>query len=563
MSHYQGSSYRPGGDSYRPNNRQHGDANGAGYGQGRPGDRGPGMRPHMNGRPPQQGPGFRGNGPNDRRFQGNHNNYTPHVAGNSYNSGHQSQGHLNQGHPNGAGPGFGNLNSHGNGSFNNHGSSQKPNFNNTNYNGRQVYGGNINYKSSHGSNYHNGANYQNGPKSFPPKRATDNYHQAYSQTQAESQIWMGDLDPRWTENDILGIWTEVGEAPINVKIIRDKTGKPQYSFVTFSNQDAVASALQKNRSQIPGSPRFFKLNWASGGSNAESRAPINRARNSPDVNRGHSDYSLFVGDLDTEVTEPELFARFNKDYPGEVKQVKIMMDMNTGVSKGFGFVRFLSVEAQQKALKTMNGILIGQRPIRLGLANGSSQESSTSTLKKSNETSASAVHIAQPQPALTPFTDPNNTKITVKGVISAITRDELVAHFLPFGHLVYCKVDYTNSMAHVKYLFRASAEKALLFMHGFVVNGSRLVLRWGREKPSTEGILRFSPAAKGGSYTAAEKPPHMYGSLPTNVNFEDLTADQIHALQFPESDQYVSVKRLNEADEQRVRSRCEYLNTAF
>lgn len=542
MSHYQGSSYRPGGDLYRPNNRQNYEGKAPGYGQGRPGDRGPGMRPHNThntGRPPQQGHGFRGNGPNERRFQGNQNNYVPHTPNNAYNQGYQNHRmpHIDA---NSAPNGYGALN-----------------HNTPNFNGRQAYGANANYKSNYVPAH------PSAPKPFQQKRPTDTYHQAYLQTQAESQLWMGDLDPRWSENDIMGIWTEVGDTPLSVKIIRDKQGKPQYSFVTFPNQQAVDAALQKNRAPVPGSQRFFKLNYASGGTHTDSRAPVNRVRNTPEATRGHSDYSLFVGDLATEVTEPELYARFNQEYPGEVKQVKIMMDVNTGASKGFGFVRFLSVEAQQKALKTMNGAVIGQRAIRLGIANGGSLEPSTTAAKKTNESLLTTVHIAQKQPTLTPFTDPNNTTISVKGLISSITRDELVAHFLPFGHLVYCKVDYINHIAYVKYLLRASAEKALLYMHGLVVNGSRLVLRWGRDKPSTEGNLRFAPANKGGAYTAAEKAPNVYGSLPTNVVFEDLSDEQMKSLNFTTKLHHLTVSELNEENEQKIKNRKDYLDQAF
>ena len=557
MSHYQGSSYKSGSDLYRPNSREMHDGSGTGYGQGRSGDRGSGMRPHSGGRPPHQGPGNRSSGPNDRRFQQSQSNYTPPV-GNTYNSGYQKQRlpHRDLGpHTNMGGASFGNLNMQGYGSHNSHRHAPNAGFNNTNY-GRQSYGANANHQNG------NGSSFQNAPSRFPQKRSTDGYHQAYLQTQAVNQLWMGDLDPMWTENDIMGIWREVGEAPVNVKIMRDKQGKPQYSFVTFASPEAVAASLEKNRSQIPGSSRHFKLNWASGGSQADTRPPVNRMRNSPDIGRGHSDYSLFVGDLGMEVTEPELFAKFNQSFPGEVKQAKIMIDPSSGASKGFGFIRFLSVEAQQRALQSMNGIIIGQRPIRLGLANGGSSEAASSVSKKADDLLA-AVHISQAQPALTPFTDPNNTTIAVKGIISSITRDELIAHFLPFGHLIYCKVDYTCQIAHVKYFLRASAEKALLFLHGFVVNGARLILRWGREKASTEGITKFPPTSKGGPYTPADRPPKIYRTLPSNIVFENLDWEEVKALHFSADPSYKTVNDLNEADMRQTQLRSDYLNNAF
>ncbi len=62
--------------------------------------------------------------------------------------------------------------------------------------------------------------------------------------------------------------------------------------------------------------------------------------------------NIYVGNLSKEVTDLELqdlFAAY-----GKVKSVKIIRDMFSGESKGFGFVEMLGKEEAQKAMSELN-----------------------------------------------------------------------------------------------------------------------------------------------------------------------------------------------------------------
>lgn len=52
--------------------------------------------------------------------------------------------------------------------------------------------------------------------------------------------------------------------------------------------------------------------------------------------------ALYVGDLDSSVTDKELFDYFNAD--GHVVNVKVCKDMNTRESLGYGYVNFIDKE---------------------------------------------------------------------------------------------------------------------------------------------------------------------------------------------------------------------------
>lgn len=62
---------------------------------------------------------------------------------------------------------------------------------------------------------------------------------------------------------------------------------------------------------------------------------------------------LFVGSLAWETTEDELrelFAQY-----GDVEEAIIIMDRDSGRSKGFGFVTFTNGEDADKAVEALNG----------------------------------------------------------------------------------------------------------------------------------------------------------------------------------------------------------------
>lgn len=70
---------------------------------------------------------------------------------------------------------------------------------------------------------------------------------------------------------------------------------------------------------------------------------------------------LFVGSLPFSTTSDELRDVFAK--AGEVTEANVVMDKQTGRSRGFGFVEMSSDEAAKKAIADLNGSEIGGRKI--------------------------------------------------------------------------------------------------------------------------------------------------------------------------------------------------------
>ena len=74
---------------------------------------------------------------------------------------------------------------------------------------------------------------------------------------------------------------------------------------------------------------------------------------------------LFVGNLSFQSTDDDLQVAF--EQYGEVEDCKIILDRETGRSRGFGFVTFCSEEDAEKAL-SMDGQELGGRNLRVNFA---------------------------------------------------------------------------------------------------------------------------------------------------------------------------------------------------
>jgi RNA recognition motif-containing protein len=75
---------------------------------------------------------------------------------------------------------------------------------------------------------------------------------------------------------------------------------------------------------------------------------------------------IYVGNLPYSVTDSVLESNFAEF--GSVSSAKVMMDRETGRSKGFGFVEMTSAEHAQAAIQGLNGMSVEGRSITVNLA---------------------------------------------------------------------------------------------------------------------------------------------------------------------------------------------------
>ncbi len=75
---------------------------------------------------------------------------------------------------------------------------------------------------------------------------------------------------------------------------------------------------------------------------------------------------LFVGGLAWSTTDESLRKAFA--VHGEVSEARVVQDRDTGRSRGFGFVTFVSPDAARAAQEAMNNATLDGRSIRVDFA---------------------------------------------------------------------------------------------------------------------------------------------------------------------------------------------------
>lgn len=83
--------------------------------------------------------------------------------------------------------------------------------------------------------------------------------------------------------------------------------------------------------------------------------------------------NIFVGNLSFNTNEDELRRVF--EAYGPVDRVSIMMDRDTGRSRGFGFVEMSNNEDGEKAIAGLNGSQFGGRTINVNEARPKAEKS--------------------------------------------------------------------------------------------------------------------------------------------------------------------------------------------
>ncbi|KAF9000226.1 hypothetical protein BDQ17DRAFT_683200 [Cyathus striatus] len=235
---------------------------------------------------------------------------------------------------------------------------------------------------------------------------------ASSNNIARSTLWWGEIEPWMDEEYVKQVCNLMGWDPVSIKVPHpgpdQQANNLGYCFLTFPSPSHAAAVLsQINNSQksgapvtMPNSSRPFVLNWAtniatstspSAASVATASSFQNNNSNSFQGQGGASyqpqqqyqkEYSIFVGDLAPETSNSDLVAVFRNPVLGlrndrepkfirpflSCKSAKIMLDPVTGVSRGYGFVRFTDEADQQRALIEMHGLYCLSRPMRISPA---------------------------------------------------------------------------------------------------------------------------------------------------------------------------------------------------
>ncbi|XP_071691755.1 polyadenylate-binding protein RBP47-like [Rutidosis leptorrhynchoides] len=304
------------------------------------------------------------------------------------------------------------------------------------------------------------------------QKSLNNSQQIQSTSEDNKTVWVGDLQLWMDENYLQSCFSQTGEVA-SIKLIRNKqTGQSErYGFIEFVSHEAADKVLQNfNGAMMPNTDQAFRLNWASFNT-GEKRADTG------------SDLSIFIGDLAPDVTDTLLYETFADRY-SSVKGAKVVVDTNTGCSKGYGFVRFSDENERTRAMNEMNGQYCSSRAMRIGVA--TPKKPSTQQQYGQNQYGSQAVLLsggngygAVPQNSQSDG-DSSNTTIFVGGLDSEVNDEDLRQTFSQCGDILSVKIPVGKGCGFVQFASRSSAEDAIQNMHGTVIGKQTVRISWGK-----------------------------------------------------------------------------------
>ncbi|GAA5873595.1 hypothetical protein JCM8547_005626 [Rhodosporidiobolus lusitaniae] len=321
-----------------------------------------------------------------------------------------------------------------------------------------------------------------GPGGEAPKRA---------------HLYVGNLSPRVTEYMLQEIFAVAG-AVLGVKIIPDRSfqhGGINYGFVEYHEMRSAETALQT----LNGRKIFdmeVRVNWAYQNTNAQKEDLTHHCH-------------LFVGDLSPEVNDSVLNQAFSAF--GSLSDARVMWDMNTGKSRGYGFLAFRDKTDAEQAIQAMNGEWLGSRAIRVNWANQKNAQGGGGTGANATGGSGMAGSMSggggggyggggSTYESVVTQTSPTNTTIYVGNLVPFASQADLIPLFQGFGYIVEIRLQADRGFAFVKLDSHENAANAIVNLQGTMVHGRGLKCSWGKDRNDGGGGMASGGAPAGQGY---------------------------------------------------------------
>jgi len=218
------------------------------------------------------------------------------------------------------------------------------------------------------------------------------------------KIFIGGLPTSYDEDVIRGLFAPHGEV-LQIFVPTDReTGQPRgFAFLEMSKESGVSAVGALD--QITIEDRVIKCN------EQLSKEELANRKES----RATEGVKIYVGNVSFETTKEQLVECF--EQYGTVSDCYVPLDSNTGMMRGFAFIRMPNEEESNKAIESLNGEMLGGRDIEVSVSLPRGQAPPRRNRNR--------------QP-------PNQTKIYVGNLPFEADADELTELFQDFGTVNDC-----------------------------------------------------------------------------------------------------------------------------
>ncbi|XP_018601219.1 RNA-binding protein 39-like isoform X1 [Scleropages formosus] len=184
------------------------------------------------------------------------------------------------------------------------------------------------------------------------------------------------LAARIRPRDLEEFFSAVGKVR-DVRMISDRNSRRSkgIAYVEFVEVNSVPLAIGLTGQRLLGVPIIVQA------SQAEKNRAAAMANNLQKGSAGPM--RLYVGSLHFNITEDMLRGIFEPF--GRIESIQLMMDSETGRSKGYGFITFADAECAKKALEQLNGFELAGRPMKVGHVTERTDASTASSFLDSDE----------------------------------------------------------------------------------------------------------------------------------------------------------------------------------
>ncbi|KAK2366705.1 polyadenylate-binding protein [Trifolium repens] len=299
-----------------------------------------------------------------------------------------------------------------------------------------------------------------------------------------ASLYVGDLEKNVNEAQLYDLFGQIGQV-VSIRVCRDQTKLSSlgYAYVNFSSANDANTAMEHlNFTPLNGKPIRIMF-----------------SHRDPSI-RKSGFANVFIKNLDTSIDNKALhdtFASF-----GTVLSCKIALDCN-GQSRRYGFVQFDNDVSAQNAIEKLNGMLINEKKVYVGLFIRHQERSGNGSAKFTN--------------------------VYVKNFSETYTDEDLKKLFDTFGVItsaVVMKDDNGNSkcFGFVNFQSSDSAAAAVERLNGTSTNEDK-ILFVGRAQRKTERVAELKAKFEQEKMKRYEKlqGANLYvKNLEDNINDENL-----------------------------------------
>lgn len=266
-----------------------------------------------------------------------------------------------------------------------------------------------------------------------------------------ASLYVGDLQPEVTEGQLFEVFNTVGPVA-SIRVCRDAITRRSlgYAYVNYHNvSDAERSLDTLNNTPIRG--RLCRIMWS-------QRDPSIRKSGVGNV---------FIKNLEKSIDHRGLYDTFSAF--GNILSCKVVVDENNQ-SKGYGFVHFETQEQAEKAIKSVNNMIVNGKQVFVG-------------------------PFIPRKERIRHGDDNKYTNVFIKNLAEDVDEEKINKMFSEYGTLRNCVIMKTEDgksrgFGFVNFEDADEAKKAVEALHGSEVNGKPLFCGRAQKKAEREAELK-------------------------------------------------------------------------